>query len=397
VRLPSVGLFTYSTLPRGSVVHTACLADALHDAGWDVSVYALDKDGRGFFRPLRARFHPIAASPAPPSTAELVRVRARELSDYAARHALEHDVFHAEDCLTANGLLEARARSMRRPMRIVRTIHHLERFSDPYLAACQERSILAADACFAVSEAAARDTQRAFGFRAMRVSNGVDVARFSRPDNSRIETWRHKADVTPGPVLLAVGGVEDRKNTLGVLRAFVRIRRTYAHAKLWILGGATVLDHGAYRVAFDAELASLPVDVRSAVSELGVVDDADVPAILHVAHVLVFPSLHEGFGLAALEALAAGLPLVASNQPPMTEFVDPSCAVLVDPQNDDSIADGVMQALAEAPSRRAAGLRVAEAHSWARVATLHANHYLGLLRDASGKGRDRHDEVVSHA
>ncbi|MBV9946792.1 MAG: MSMEG_0565 family glycosyltransferase, partial [Myxococcales bacterium] len=49
---PSVGLFTYSTLPRGSVVHTAALAEALHAAGCDVTVYALDKERRGFFRPL---------------------------------------------------------------------------------------------------------------------------------------------------------------------------------------------------------------------------------------------------------------------------------------------------------------------------------------------------------
>ena len=42
---PAVGLFTYSTVPRGSVVHTAYLADALADAGVDVTVFALDKDG----------------------------------------------------------------------------------------------------------------------------------------------------------------------------------------------------------------------------------------------------------------------------------------------------------------------------------------------------------------
>ena len=73
----SVGLFTYSTLPRGSVVHTANLADALHDAGADVTVYALDKDARGFFRPLRARLALVPASHTPASTAELVKTRAR--------------------------------------------------------------------------------------------------------------------------------------------------------------------------------------------------------------------------------------------------------------------------------------------------------------------------------
>ena len=77
----SVGLFTYSTLPRGSVVHTAQLADALVDAGWDVTVYALDKDGRGFFRPLRARLRLV---PITLGVIEAVLRRDRA----AAEHAL---------------------------------------------------------------------------------------------------------------------------------------------------------------------------------------------------------------------------------------------------------------------------------------------------------------------
>jgi glycosyltransferase-like protein len=378
----SIGLFTYSTVPRGSVVHTANLADALHDAGCDVTVYALDKERRGFFRPLRAPLRLVPASPTPATTAELVRTRAHELADYLARLAPAHDVFHAEDCLTASGLLQLRsglAASQAHAFRMVRTVHHVEAFDDGFLADCQRRSILAASLCLTVSKATGRDVLRQFGVRTMAVSNGVHPERFGRVDPRRLAAWTQKTYAGSGPVILAVGGVEERKNTLGTLRAFARVREQYPTARLWILGGATVLDHGAYRAAFEQELAAHPIALRAAVTEIGVVDDEDVPAIYRLASVLAFPSLHEGFGLAALEGLAARLPVVASRRAPMTEFLDDSCAVLVDPESDADIAHGIVQALRRSSRARSdAGELRARAHSWSRVAALHVEHYRGL-------------------
>jgi glycosyltransferase-like protein len=401
----SVGLFTYSTLPRGSVVHTANLADALHDAGVDVTVYALDKDGRGFYRPLRARLALVAASPTPTSTAELVETRAQELADHLAGVRPAHDIYHAEDCLTASGLLELRARVSRGdPMKLVRTIHHVEAFTDPRLAGCQRRSILEADVRLAVSEATARDVSREFDVHADLVTNGVDFDRFARVDPARLAIWSRTLNAGAGPAVLAVGGVEERKNTLRILRAFVRVRDEIPDARLWILGGATVLDHGAYRAAFERELQSLPQATRAAITAIGVVGDDDVPAIYRVASALAFPSLHEGFGLAALEGLAAGLPVVASRRPPLTEFLDESCATLVDPTSSADIAQGLALALRGASSARlAAGRERARAHSWSRVAALHIEHYRALASDRGGartRGEDERRErkaEVGHA
>jgi glycosyltransferase-like protein len=379
----SVGLFTYSTLPRGSVVHTANLADALHDAGADVTVYALDKDARGLFRPLRARLALVPASHTPASTAELVKTRARELADHLASARPSHDVYHAEDCLTANGLLEYRARG--HALDMVRTVHHVEAFADPFLDACQRRSIDRAALCLAVSEATARDVVRTFGVHTKLTTNAVDVDRFARADRSRMATWARTLRVDVGPNVLAVGGVEERKNTLRILRAFVRVREAFPGARLWILGGATVLDHGAYRAAFDRELESLPLAVRSAVTQIGVVADGDVPAIFRLASVLAFPSLHEGFGLAALEGLAAGIPVVASRRAPMTEFLDDGCAILVEPTSDAAIAGGVVGALRSPTERRDAGFRRARSLSWSRVAAQHIDHYRALSSDAGSR------------
>jgi glycosyltransferase-like protein len=396
VSVLSIALYTYSTLPRGSVVHTANLADALHDAGCHVTVYALDKEKRGFYRPLRASLCLVPASATPATTAELVRVRALELADHLAHLGASHDIHHAEDCLTASGLLELRSRG--RPITLVRTVHHVEAFADPFLDACQRRSILEARLCLAVSQATARDVSRKLGVQTMPITNGVDVERFARVDPRRLARWTQTLYAGSGPVILAVGGVEERKNTLGTLRAFVQVRERFPGARLWILGGATVLDHGDYRAAFDRELASLPAPTRGAVTELGVVDEADVPAIFRLASVLAFPSLHEGFGLAALEALAAGLPVVASHHPPLTEFLDESCAVLVEPSSPSDIARGLVVALgAPDDGRRSAGERRARAHSWSRVAMLHLEHYRGLLKSEGAREAPRQNEETGHA
>jgi glycosyltransferase-like protein len=374
---PSVGIFTYSTVPRGSVVHAAALADALADADWPVTLYALDKDGRGFFRPLRAELRLVPAAPAPSSTAALVRQRVRELSSYLTRRAPRHDIFHAQDCLTASGLLATRAAQPMRsaqPM-IVRTVHHVERFEDIELARCQEWSIRGADLCLSVSEAARRDLHATFGVGSAVVGNGVDVSRFREADPARVAALRARLGDGGGPLLLTVGGVEPRKNTLRTLQAFARVRAARPGARLWILGGATVLDHGAYRADFEHARAALDAPARAAVHELGVLPEDDVPALFELADALVLPSLHEGFGLAALEALAAGLPVVASARPPFTEFLDESCATLVDPLSVEAIADGVARALEDSPARREDGRRRADAHAWSRVAARHAPHY----------------------
>jgi glycosyltransferase-like protein len=382
----SIGLFTYTTRPRGSVVHTADLADALTDAGCDVTVYALDPEERGFFRPLRAQLALIPAAAAPRSTSELLRQRTRELTTFVLGAGIRHDIHHAGDALTANGLLDLRAQG--HPLEVVRTVHHVERFDDAFLAQCQDRSIRKANLCLAVSAATERDVALTFGVQCRRVTNGVVMERFTSVDPKRVATWRQRLPAGAGPLLLAVGGVEARKNTVRILRAFARLRRRFSQAQLWIAGGATVLDHSAYRAEFDRELGLLPPATRAAVVELGVVGDDDLPALYRLANVLTLPSLQEGFGLAALEALSSGLAVVVSNRAPFTEYLDQGCATLVDPLSDQSIADGVVHALSTSAAARQAGRLLAETHTWSRVAELHLEHYERLLASTVGRRDD---------
>jgi glycosyltransferase involved in cell wall biosynthesis len=166
------------------------------------------------------------------------------------------------------------------------------------------------------------------------------------------------------------------------MQGFARFHARRPDARLWIVGGATALDHRAYRASYDQARAELLAPVRDAIVELGVVTDSDLAAIYGLADVVMLPSLEEGFGLVALEALAAGVPLVASDRPPFTEFLDGSCATLVDPRSAEAIAAGLEQALAATPARTEAGLRRAHSFSWSRVAAATIDGYQRMLTHA---------------
>jgi hypothetical protein len=73
-----IALFVYSTKPRGGVIHTLALANALYGLGHAVYVYALDKDGQGFDYPLQCASQLIPAQPAPPSTDAPIAQRIQE-------------------------------------------------------------------------------------------------------------------------------------------------------------------------------------------------------------------------------------------------------------------------------------------------------------------------------
>ncbi|HVR48195.1 MAG TPA: glycosyltransferase, partial [Pseudorhodoferax sp.] len=110
----------------------------------------------------------------------------------------------------------------------------------------------------------------------------------------------------------------------------------------------------------------------------GPLPDALLPALMRRADVLAMPSLVEGFGLAALEALACGTPVLVSRRPPFTETLDSTPAVAwCDPESVSSIAAGLTDALAL--PRLSAPPPVCLAHSWARSAALHEAWYQRVL------------------
>jgi glycosyltransferase-like protein len=364
----SIGLYTYSTQPRGSVVHCAALADALSARGHAVTVYALAKPGsEAFFRALDAQLVLIACEPAPPTVEALIEQRIREFSRCVRELMPKHDIHHAQDCLAANALLRSRPRRGA----VLRTVHHVEHFESAALEHCQARSIYDSDAILTVSAMTQRDVRDSYGVISQRVSNGVERARFERP--SGVAQLRRKLGIAESErVIVSFGGIEPRKNTLRLLEAFTQLR-AQADVRWLIVGGASILDHSAYRDEFERELARS--GVRESVVCSGVLSEAEVAAAYGLASVVAAPSLREGFGLVALEALAARVPLVASRQAPFTEYLDDSCAFLVDPEDARAIAQALTDALAGSPSRVSNGVERARRFAWDNVAREHEAIY----------------------
>lgn len=103
------------------------------------------------------------------------------------------------------------------------------------------------------------------------------------------------------------------------------------------------------------------------VHELGHVDDRLLPGLYAGAAAFVLPSLYEGFGLTAIEALAAGVPVVAADRGALPEVLG-AAAELVDPTAPDAITAALLRAVADPGRRRDAGLRLAGTFSWERTA-----------------------------
>jgi glycosyltransferase-like protein len=381
-----IALLTHSVRPRGGVVHTLELAEALVRRGHAVSVIASAEPGERLFRQVR---FPVETIALPTLQGDLVAQVAQRID--ALVEALPpliarggFDLLHAQDSLSGNALALLRDAGYRLPPWL-RTVHHLDDFSQPLLNRWQERAWRAADGVACVSDGWCRHFREQLGQPAERMFNGVDLTRY-RPlpepgDAAAVEALGLPA--VTGPVVLLVGGVEARKNTVRLLQAFARRRAddpAWMEARLVVAGGASMLDHGAARRDWQAALAEtgLAEGPQQAALRTGPLPDALLPALMRRADVLAMPSLVEGFGLAALEALACGTPVLVSRRPPFTETLEGAPSVAwCDPASVPSMAAGLGDALAQ--PRLSAPPPVCVAHSWGRSAALHEAWYQRVL------------------
>ncbi len=376
-----IALFTYATQPRGGVVHVLEVGRALHERGHAVVLHALDTGGGGFFRPTpcATRIIPVVPMPAA-TTLSMVRARIAAYVAALASGSGRFDVYHAHDGISGNALATLAERGV--IPGFVRTVHHLDDFADPELAALQARSVAAAQGCFVVSELWRTRLRERCARDAVVVPSGVDAMRLAPPAADVRRALRGSFGFGEEPVFATIGGIESRKNSISMLEAFARVRDHLPQARLMIAGGASVLDHVPYRAAFDARVAQL--GLGDAVRLLGVLDDDGIARMLHAADAFVFPSLVEGFGLVVLEALAAGLPVVASAIAPFTEYLGAADAHFARPDDAASIAAAMLRAggAAERERARRTGPALAARFTWDASARAHLPVYLAAARAA---------------
>jgi glycosyltransferase-like protein len=284
------------------------------------------------------------------------------------------DVLHAHDGIGANALADL-AEQGRIPG-YVRTVHHVDRYGDERVQAWEERSIRAASQVLCVSALWRERLHKEYGIDAAQVDNGVDLQRYTPQCSPGDEAVAQRHGIgARRPAVLTVGGIEARKNTRRLLQATVLLRMRLPHVQLVVAGGASLLDHRAEGEAFRAEAAAagLRIGPGETVVLTGPLADAEMPALYRRADVLAMPSLIEGFGLAALEALACGTPAIVSRIAPFTEHFDNGDVEWADPLQPASIADALQRAVAR--GRHRCTPAVCRRFSWAASAAHHESLY----------------------
>lgn len=377
--VPRVALLTYSTKPRGGVVHTVHLAEALNRLGAPVEIFSLGDPDAGFWREVDAPFT-IWPAPEPAETLEgRVYAAADALGDALAGVLPgRFDLVHAQDCIAARAALGLRARKVHAP--VLRTVHHVDDFTTPALIECQRRSILDPDHVIVVSQHWRRILAAEYGVAADVVTNGVDSDRFKRARADDGGDLRAELGAEGRFLWLTVGGIEPRKGSQELIEALAQLKAGGKRPLLCVVGGHSFQDHSAYRQRVFDTARSLGVEEGKDFKVLGTVADSVLIRLYHSADAFVFPSVKEGWGLVVLEAMAAGLPVVTSDIPVFREFLGPGDAVLV-PGGDGKALAAAMGRVASDPELRtrlsSAGPRVAGRFTWEQCARQHLAIYSG--------------------
>jgi phosphatidyl-myo-inositol alpha-mannosyltransferase len=332
--------------PGGVQVHVGELSERLRDAGHDVVVVApvLRRErARGIAvagRAVRVRYQGTVAPIAPLAWA---RVR-------AILRRWRPDVVHAHEPLTPSASMAA---AMTSPAPVVATFHaHVERSGLFDAAAPVLRPVWRRlRARIAVSEAARRFVSERLGDGVKVIPNGLDVERFASAAPAD--------DLPPGRRVLWVGRLDPQKGFPVAVRAFGLLAEDLPD--LWLV----VAGEGRDRTA----LAELPLRARERVVVLGNVERDRLPRYHAAADTFVSPALgQESFGIVLVEAMAAGLPVVATDIPGYREVIEDGVeGLLVPPGDVGALASALRRVLEDPEAAKSfgeAGRARARRYSW---------------------------------
>lgn len=206
------------------------------------------------------------------------------------------------------------------------------------------------------------------------IPEGTDE-RFQPMENKkRIEDTVRGYNIS-GHYILFVGAADEDKNLIRLSEAFTQLIREYKELKLVFAGSIG----WGYR---QLQKKIKKLNINNHIIFTGYIPESDLPALYNGARILAIPSIHEGFGLPALEAMACGTPVLSSNASSLPEVVG-DAAVQVNPFNVDEIANGLRRLMEDESLRQSCikrGFIQASQFSWESAAEKVINLYKELIK-----------------
>tara|TARA_Y100000590_G_scaffold288638_1_gene324990 strand:+ start:8191 stop:9330 length:1140 start_codon:yes stop_codon:yes gene_type:complete len=268
------------------------------------------------------------------------------------------------------------------------TVHDLSFLRDPqsaspglrrYLEIAVERSVQLATHVLADSQSTKDDLMELYLTPEEKITvlyPGVSSDFRPIVNPAKLKQVRKRYKLREEPFVLSVGTLQPRKNHLTLIKAF-EIALGNSEYNLVLAGGKGWSYDEVYELVESCGL-------QKRVLFPGFVADADLASLYSAADIMAFPSLYEGFGLPVLEAMACGVPVLASSVSSLPE-VTGDAALLIDPGNVEDMADAMLT-LAEnvdlRQSFRDKGLKRAEQFSWQTSAAA----LLGVYKDLADCG-----------
>lgn len=268
---------------------------------------------------------------------------------------------------------------------VVATLHNTKRTADLALRAAERWALRSADRVIAVGWETARAHQKALGRPIDVIPNAVATLHPLEPDE-RAAVRRELGVPDHTPLVIAVGRIVAQKAPLDLVRAFAQVRTSGPAPALWIIGRGRLEED----LAREVERLRLGDRVRL----LGL--RSDVPRLLGAGDLYVSASHWEGMPVALLEAMAVGLPVVATNVGDVSRALDVASGVLSAPRDPAALARAIARLLDDPVRRRQLGARGQErvraqfgTRAWAdRHMALYAEVVQRAPLPQSGSGRE---------
>lgn len=291
---------------------------------------------------------------------------ASEMALFSLRHGVRYDVIHSHYWLSGRT-----AQLLQRywPTPTVHTYHTLAHLKNAVTGIEQHESALrlrverqlleALDQFVAPNPDELAELVWGLGGRSSKICTippGIDLDRFRPVDAARA---RRELNLPDGPLVLFVGRIDPIKDLPTLLRAFARLRTNFPAAdapKLLVIGGTVTERDGC------AELGADLIPVLRQAELLGIAGDVIfrgaqpqdlLPLYYAAATVCAVPSLYESFGLVAVEAMACGLPVVATRVGGMKFTVEEDVSGLLVPRSDAVALAAALQRILENRDLRA--------------------------------------------